>query len=391
MILTKKQEEGLNIAIARYQLGMPYTCISGYAGTGKSTLVNVIVEALDLDPITEVAYITFTGKAANVLRHKNCPNAMTAHKLLYKARPTPSGKFIYSPKDVLEGNYKLIVVDEISMLPIDLWRLLLSHGIYVIACGDPFQIPPIDPQTDNHVLDKPHVFLDEIMRQAQESEIIRISMDIRNFKPLNYFKGTEVQIIKSSEMVDGMLTWADQIIVGTNAKRQEINDVMRKKAGRGPEPEVGDKIIALRNCWETFDMNYEMALVNGTIGELTSVEKELKNYQLYGIPTVPVLNIGFKTSDDDIFGEVICDYQALKNGKKFLSPQQEYKIFRSKYKGQEPIEFNYGYAITGHRAQGSQWDKVLVIEERFPFDKLEHARWLYTSCTRAAEKLVLVR
>lgn len=128
----------MNIAVARYQLGMPYTCISGYAGTGKSTLVNVIVEALDLDPVTEVAYITFTGKAANVLRHKNCPNAMTAHKLLYKARPTPSGKFIYSPKDVLEGNYKLIVVDEISMLPMDLWSLLLSHGIYVIACGDPF-------------------------------------------------------------------------------------------------------------------------------------------------------------------------------------------------------------------------------------------------------------
>ena len=56
-----------------------------------------------------------------------------------------------------------------------------------------------------------------------------------------------------------------------------------------------------------------------------------------------------------------------------------------------PKEFTYAYAITTHKAQGSEWSKVLVMEESFPFDKQEHARWLYTACTRAAEKLVLVR
>ena len=276
MILTKRQEEGLKIAIARYHAREPYTCISGYAGTGKSTLVNVIIEALDLDPEFEVAYITFTGKAANVLRHKNCPNAMTAHKLLYYSRPTPTGKFVYSPRPSLEHNYKVIVVDEISMLPMNLWKLLLSHKVYVIACGDPFQIPPIDPDSDNHVLDNPHVFLDEIMRQAQESEIIRVSMDIRAQKPLQYFRGNEVQIIKPNEVVDGMYHWADQIIVATNNKRKEINDFMRTAANRGPEPEVGDKVVALRNCWEIYDTNGEIDLVNGTIGFITDAEKSMK-------------------------------------------------------------------------------------------------------------------
>ena len=56
-----------------------------------------------------------------------------------------------------------------------------------------------------------------------------------------------------------------------------------------------------------------------------------------------------------------------------------------------PREFAFGYAITCHKSQGSEFDKVTVVEESFPFDRVEHARWLYTACTRAAQKLVLVR
>lgn len=165
MILNRKQELGLAIAAARYAAHEPYTCISGYAGSGKTTLVSHIVSALGFLP-EEVAYVAFTGKAADVLRQKGCPNAKTAHKLLYDYRPLPSGKFMQIPKRELDYPYKMLIVDEVSMLPNELWQLLLSHGIYVLACGDPYQIPPIDPNEDNHVLDHPHIFLDEIMRQA---------------------------------------------------------------------------------------------------------------------------------------------------------------------------------------------------------------------------------
>ena len=390
MILTNKQEAGLKLAVARYKAKEPWTCIAGYAGTGKSTLVKFIISALNLQP-EDVAYVTFTGKAASVLRHKGCPNAMTAHKLLYFSKRMPNGRFVFRPRPTLEGNYSLIVVDEISMLPNDLWELLLSHKKHVIALGDPFQIPPIDKKQDNHVLDKPHIFLDEIMRQAAESEIIRLTMDIREYKAPNYFKGEEIQVLKPYEVVDGMYHWADQIICATNRKRHEINNFMRQAAGRGDEPESGDKIICCRNCWEKVDMTGDNALVNGTIGTLGEFETGFQEYPIFGFPSVPVMRSQILTNDG-MFEEVIMDYQALKEGKPFLTSEQAYQIYRRPdLKNLEPVEFNYGYAITGHRAQGSEWDKVLVFEEKFPFDKEEHARWLYTAATRASEKLVLVR
>ena len=101
--------------------------------------------------------------------------------------------------------------------------LLLSHKVYIIFLGDPFQLPQIDKKEENGILDKPHVFLDEIMRQAQESEIIRLTMDIRNGKSLSLFKGNEVQVIDPKDVVGGMYGWAAQIIVAKNATRRNIN------------------------------------------------------------------------------------------------------------------------------------------------------------------------
>ena len=388
MILTAKQEEALKITVARYKAGEPWTCISGYAGTGKSTLVKFIIAALRLNPSDEVAYVTFTGKAATVLQNKGCPNATTAHRLLYYSKLLPNGKFIFTPRPRLENKFlKLIVVDEISMLPVQLWELLLSHKIHIIACGDPFQLPPINKDTDNHVLDKPHVFLDQIMRQAAESEIIRISMDIREGNPLPYFYGQEVRIIPEHEIVDGIYTWADQIICATNKTRLDINNFMRAAAKRGPEPEVGDKIICCRNDWSTTDINLGNSLVNGTIGIISDLQFDEIKYPIPHMPSVPSIICNLNTSANEEFTKLTIDKKALTTGEKTLTPQQEYQLKEFI----KPLEFNYGYAITCHRAQGSQWDKVLVVEERFPFAKEEHARWLYTAVTRASSRLVLVR
>ena len=84
------------------------------------------------------------------------------------------------------------------------------------------------------------------------------------------------------------------------------------------------------------------------------------------------------------------DYIYFKTGEPQISQSVISALNKSPYfKHHVPCEFSYGYAITTWKAQGSEWDKVLVLEERFPFDKEEHARWLYTACTRASEKLVL--
>ena len=392
MILTAKQEEGLRIAIARYRAKEPYTCISGFAGSGKSTLIKFIVAALDLQP-EDVAYIAFTGKAANVLQQKGCPNAMTAHKLLYNAKPLSNGTFIFEEKSSLDEDYKLLIVDEVSMLPKPMWELLLSHRIHVIAAGDPGQLPPINKDDDNHVLDKPHVFLEEIMRQAKESEIIRLSMHIREGKPISTFEanGEQVQIFDKSQTVCGMYDWADQILCATNDKRNEINRIVRTLKGFGDLPCEQDKIISLNNHWDEAS-NKAVPLTNGSIGKITGFTTQDIHLPKY-IFDKP-LSIIRLNMDAGLDGEFTCldvDLNGLISGTETLAPKQKFQMKKNKMLSNPPLFFAYGYAITTHKAQGSEWPRVLVFEENFPFEKEEHKRWLYTATTRASEKLVIIK
>ena len=391
MILTKKQEEGLKIAVERHRNHEKYTVIAGYAGTGKSTLVKFIIEALDIDQ-SKVCYATFTGKAAQVLAKKGNKNAMTLHKLLFDSIPRKGGGFMRIPKKVLD--YTVVVVDEISMAPKSIIDKLFQHNVYVICLGDPFQLPPIDKEEDNHLLDKPHIFLDEIMRQAEESEIIRLTMGIRDQKPLGHMKGNEVQILPYSSLSDGMLNWADQVLVATNLQRHSMNDFMRQMKGFGPDPCDGDKVICLRNYWDSWNYDNGDPLVNGTIGTIHNPHNDIIRvpYYAYNKGVIHTLQANFTSDLGENFGEVSMDPKIMLGGESELEWRDKYKLGQLKNRIGDviPKEFTYGYAITCHKAQGSEWDKVLVIEEKFPFQKIDHARWLYTAATRAAEKLVIV-
>lgn len=391
MELNEKQKEGLKIAVDRHKAGKKYTVIAGYAGTGKTTLVKFIIDELDVDE-SKVAYVSFTGKAAEVLRKKGNPNAMTLHKLLYDSIPRAAGGFYRKPKPKLD--YTIIVVDEISMVPKELVDLLFKHKVYIICLGDPFQLPPINKNEDNHLLDKPHIFLDEIMRQEAESEIIQLTMKIRNGESIDYFKGEQVQVIPKSEVNTGMLLWADQILTATNQQRLSVNTQVRALLGRGPELENGDKIICLRNYWDDFNTTGD-PLVNGTIGTIKTpfrTWRELPPFVKSDIKKFDVICADF-ISDDGTYESIDIDRMMIMTGMKCCDWRLSYRLgqLKPKYGDIVPKEFAYGYAITCHKAQGSEWEKVLVLEESFPFDKEEHARWLYTACTRASDKLILVR
>lgn len=393
MILTKKQEEGLKTAVTRHRDGEKYTVIAGYAGTGKSTLVRYIIDALDVEE-SRVCYCAFTGKAAEVLKKKGNKNVATLHRLLYEHIPRPAGGFFRKPKPFID--YDVVVVDEVSMAPKSLIELLFKHKVYVICLGDPFQLPPIDKDEDNHLLDNPHIFLDEIMRQEEDSEIIQLTMKIRNQESIDYFNGNEIKIIPYSDLNTGVLQWGDQVLTATNAKRRAINNQMRALEGRTGEPVDGDKIICLRNYWDDSSLNGD-ALINGTIGILQNsfrtwreiprfIQSDIRKFDvLVGDLVVPETN--------DVYEMTEMDRQMIITGEKCCDWRLSYKLgkLRSKYGEIVPKEFTYAYAITTHKSQGSEWDKVVVLEEKFPFDKNEHARWLYTACTRASEKLVLVR
>ena len=394
MILTNGQEKGLKIAVERYKNKEPYTVIAGYAGTGKSTLVSHIVEALNISS-GDVCYVAFTGKASLILREKGCENSMTAHKLLYHSKENPDGTFTHTPRKYLEFNYRLIVVDEVSMIPIDMWNLLLSHRVHVIALGDPGQLPPIDGESE--LLTHPHVFLDEVVRQAQDSEIIRLSMDIRDGISLKPYRGSEVIIINKNQLNDFYYSGADQIIAAKNITRNDINWKCRKiKFGNDVprHPITGEKVICLKNYWNVLSncknscediwdspspLDSGDPLINGMIGELSNIQFRHNVYK-YG----DIMNANFTIGDSNTFYNLFMDYKLFAESQQTIN-SDNWKEFRGMTK---PMLFDYAYCITCHKSQGSEFDKVLVFNEYMK--STDHKRWLYTAATRAKKKLIIV-
>lgn len=374
--LTKKQSEAVKIMSTNYTKKEPITVISGFAGTGKSSIINYFIENNGL--MDKTRFATFTGKASLVLQNKGLP-ATTIHKLIYDAfKNRNTGKFFFRKKEFLDHRIKLIVIDEVSMVPANLLRDLMSYDIPIIAIGDPGQLEPIGE--DNGLLKKPDFFLDEIHRQAADNSIIRMSMAVREGKPLKkIYDDPFVKVIDKSEVSVAMLEWADQILCGKNITRRAINQDMRASFGHsGIFPNTGEKVICLRNYWESVNDSGD-PLINGTIGYVQDVKKPKEED-----PTNILM--------EDCKLDVQADYA--------LTPWDSVPIDTNIFKGFAPFsqqhprsramyhEFDYGYAITTHKAQGSEFEKVLVFEERLGGGS--HARWLYTAVTRASDKIVIV-
>ena len=395
MELNDKQKQGLDIAVDRYKRKERYTVISGYAGTGKSTLVKFIVAALpNINPDEDVIYTSFTGKATQVLQKKGNKNVSTLHKLLFESIPKPDGTFFRKPVEFIP--YKIVIVDECSMVPKELLQRLIKYNVHIICLGDPGQLPPINKNEDNHLLDHPHIFLDEIMRQEAESEIINLTMNIRAGKPLTRYQGKEVQVLNKDELTTGMLLWADQIICAKNETRIALNNQMRDLLGRSGGPQDGDKVICLKNNWDIYSVN-DNPLVNGTIGYLKDSFSTYINLPRQitsdGQPKkLDILTANFISDTEEDYGILNMDKQLITTGVPGLDWKTSYKMGRNwRFQDKIPDQFTYGYAITCHKSQGSEWDNVLVIEEGFPFEKEEHKQWLYTAATRAAKKLVIIK
>lgn len=373
LTLTDKQNKGLKLTIERYHNNERYTCIAGYAGTGKSTLVQYIINEMNLKP-WEVAYCCYTGKAALVLSQKGCP-ATTAHRLCYKSRELPNGTYVHTPRLHPENeDLKVVVVDEVSMLEREMWEILMSWNIYIIALGDPEQLPPL--HESNYILDYPHVFLDEIMRQAKESEIIRLSMDVREGKSISYINNDEVKILPKSQLDSSALLNVDQVICGKNLTRFNLNKFMRESLWGHKykdTPLNKDKIICLKNYCE-------FNLVNGEIGHIVR-PKPIKDKFLNYDVVVGGFDTGYSRYTD-----LKMDQNLFLTGECGITD----KIRRNFEKCDRPLEFDYGYAITCHKSQGSQWDSILVYDEWLG-NKEMHRRWLYTAVTRAVKNLILFK
>lgn len=360
-----QQDDALRAVAAWLKTGTPQVFrLFGFAGTGKTTLARHLAEDMDGD----VLFAAFTGKAALVLRGKGCTNARTIHSLIY--RPSDDGD-AEAPtfklnEDSVAARASLIVVDECSMVDEALGRDLLSFGKPVLVLGDPAQLPPVKGGgffTDA----EPDVMLSEVHRQAADNPIIRLSMIVRDGGRLTAGSYGSARVIGRDAVDPGLVTGADQVLVGLNRTRRAYNRRLRELFGRSdPAPEPGDKLVCLRN-------DRAKGLLNGGLWTVKTRRAMRKGKLVFDL--VP---------EEDNSGAKPLRVRVLpaffEGGEDALPWAQR----------RESDEFDYGYALTVHKAQGSQWDEVVLFDESGAFPEHRN-RWLYTGITRAAERLVIVR
>lgn len=280
------------------------------------------------------------------------------------------------------------------MLPEAMWDLLLSHKVHVIALGDPAQLPPIG-EDNVKILEEPHIFLDQIMRQEEDNEIIQYSMAIRLGGVLAPYEGKDVRIYTKDKVTLSMLKWADQIICAKNATRISLNHLMRKEMFGEDIPTYpveGDKIICLKNNWDVVNALGD-CLINGMTGTIHNIRiKDLKLPGLYvGKRIIADFLPDFYTEEemelrDPVFHDIVMDYQIFETGEPTLN-KKNFKRLSPFYK---PEQFDYGYSVTCWKAQGSEFSKVLLFEETYPWEEEAHRRYLYTGATRSRNKLVII-
>jgi exodeoxyribonuclease V len=344
----------------------------GYAGTGKTMLAKHIADDAD----GEVLFAAFTGKAAQVMRNRGCTNARTLHSLIYRPRGEKPEKETGELQPAFAINRaspaskaRLIVVDECSMVDEKLGRDLLSFGTKVLVLGDPGQLPPVKSGEGGGFFTdaEPDVMLTEIHRQARDNPIIALAETVREGGRPDYGSYGDSRVISRDDIDSDAVLAADQILVGRNRTRQNFNRRIRTLKGfDGLLPSAGDKLVCLRN-------SSEKGLLNGGLWRVSSV----------GTRAGPAINMLVKSEDEGPLGN-----------------SAKIRVLRAMFEdGPEAVpfdrrrrtdEFDYGYALTVHKAQGSQWDRLVLFDESFAFRDTRE-RWLYTAITGAAEAITIVR
>lgn len=359
---------------ASFKLGYSkrFFYISGPAGTGKTTICKFILEEL-YNQNKNICCCSFTGKAAVNFREKTGYDCNTIHSCIYKPvivkGVVKEWRLNFGDSPCVDCD--LILIDEVSMVYKELWDDLLKYNKPILIFGDPYQLPPVQGDLLFHEKDFDFL-LTHIHRQALENPIIRLSKDVREGKeiPFGNYDNTVVKI-RSSEFDWKNLLKFDQILCGRNATRNEINDYFRMvKKFSSETPLLGDKLICLRN-------NRDAGVYNGQIFNALSDSYNFdKRKGLF---------------------DIRLDYEDIKDGLAFTVFDDEFvrgsiRDTRWKILNKDPFicQFDYAYAITVHKSQGSEWDNICVFDESFCFRE-DRKKWEYTAITRASKRIMILR
>lgn len=361
--------------------------ISGAAGTGKTTSIKYILQKLGLDPLNDVLFVAFTGKAATQLARNGLP-AITCHSAFYEVKKEierdEDGRIIYQPngkpkvksvfrkKEHIKKKYKAICIDEGTMIDNRMKEDILSFGLPTFVLGDLNQLPPVFGKPA--FLVEPNVILRKLMRQAENDPIVFIAhriLDGYDLRPGVYGKSA---IIRKRDLNQYQLTHADIVLTVTNELRRQINKLFREDYltfSRLDLPHVHEKVICRKNNWNK-SIGDNLFLTNGTTGFVEYVNRESYNGRSIEIDFRP----DFTTKT---FRNIPIDYKNLMNLEK--SEAQKSLTY-----GLDLFEF--AYAITVYASQGSQWDNVTCLAELYGSNDFQK-KVLYTMVTRAIKSVTL--
>ncbi len=378
----------------------------GFAGTGKTTIAKefeTLVSGL-------VLYAAFTGKATLVLQQRGC-EATTIHRLIYIPAPGSVKKLedlelelleirdavdsathpedmhrliqqeISCEAEILQENKRanqprfevnpdsvlkeasLLVIDEVSMVGRQMAADLLSYGVKILVLGDPAQLPPI-ADTGFFTQCEPDFMLTDVHRQSQDSPVLALATTVRRRINLDYGDYGASSVLPRGILDIAQVADYDQILVGRNRTRKDINREVRAHKGFTSHlPEEGDRLVCLRN-------DYDMGLLNGSQWDVLNCQ----------IVTENVIRLDIVGENGGMPMTVVAHRHYFEDREDTLRPW-DIRAFQA---------FDFAYAMTVHKSQGSSWPNVLVIDESLAFraDRYKH---LYTAITRASESVTIVQ
>jgi len=434
-------------AFMRYRDRKSVFVLSGYAGTGKTTVLGAFVQALQELKVS-VRLLAPTGRAAKVFGNKSKADAFTIHKLIYRRKSKTDFGSPISLQPNLSKN-TVFIVDEASMIgdysvksdgsmnPRNLLEDLFEYvysgdGCKLILLGDEGQLPPVGsdqspalrPDYIRHHFPELKIFgyrLTEVLRQAQDSEVLRNATLLRNTEWVDYPKfdlkpGGDLIRLNGVELQDALdsaisLDGVEETIIITRSNKR-ANNYNLEVRGRilWYEEELcgGDCLMVVKNNYYWMGEDSKMGFIAN--GELFRIRRIVKHVDLYGFRFVHLLA---NFVDYDLEGDVeliIHEETLLTEGPNlprdrmkelFFAVETDYthiKIKKDRYEAimKDPyfnaLQVKYAYAVTCHKSQGGQWKNVFIDQGYLNEDILgpDYYRWLYTALTRTTDKVYLV-
>lgn len=357
--------------------------VGGLAGTGKSTLLGVLASTAE----NRIAYCCFTGRAASVLQRKlraaGCvaPVVTTIHRLLYLPVVDPKTEEILGWKKRTKlPEADLIVIDEASMVSRSMLQDLQQLGRPILAVGDHGQLPPV--MDSGELMKSPDLRLEKIHRQAEGSPIIRLAHSIRetgrldrklHSSAIRFRKRADAeQVIAEAYKSAGPMDVA--LLCYTNKTRIRLNAYARKALAFRGCPNEGEVVMCLKNAPPIFN---GMRGVLRSAGELVDWKVNAHvEFPEEGLPSAPL----------EMFAGQF-------NREKTMASTEEAAargIHVSSLKDLG-LMFDFGYAMTCHKSQGSSFTHVIVYLDRDEASSSDDwKRWMYTAATRSSERLTIL-